>query len=55
MDLESFAIAVLCLVEEMLADSQAEPAWRRMRGRGPAPTLADSEVLTMEVSASSSG
>ena len=49
MDLEEFTIAVLCLVEDLLADSQADPGWRRIRRRGPAPTLADSEVLTMEV------
>ncbi len=49
MDLEDFTIAVLCLVEELLAESQTDPGWRRVRRRGPAPTLADSEVLTMEV------
>ena len=49
MDLERFPIAVLCLVEELLADAQADPGWRRIRRRGPAPTLADSEVLTMEL------
>lgn len=49
MDLEDFTIAVLCLVEELLRESQADPGWRRVRRRGPAPTLADSEVLTMEV------
>jgi hypothetical protein len=48
-DLESFTIAVLCLVEDLLAELRADPAWRRIRQRGPAPTLADSEVLTMEV------
>ena len=49
MDLESFTIGVLCLIEELLADLQTDPAWRRLRRRGPAPVLADSEVLTMEV------
>lgn len=49
MDLESFTIAVLCWVEEGLAAVQRAPGWRRLRQRGPAPTLADSEVLTMEV------
>ncbi len=49
MDLESFTIAVLCLIEELLAELQTDPDWRRLRQRGPAPTLADSEVLTMEV------
>jgi hypothetical protein len=48
-DLESFTIAVLCWVEEGLAALQRDPAWCRIRQRGPAPTLADSEVLTMEV------
>ena len=49
MDPESFTIAVLCLVEDLLADLRADPGWCRIRRRGPAPTLADSEVLTMEV------
>jgi Transposase DDE domain len=48
-DLESFTIAVLCLIDELLVDLAGDPAWRRIRQRGPAPTLADSEVLTMEV------
>jgi hypothetical protein len=48
-DLESFMIAVYCLLDELLLASQADPAWRRIRQRGPAPLLADSEVLTMEV------
>lgn len=49
MDLETFTIAVLCLVEALLVESGRDPAWQRVRRRGPAPTLADSEVLTMEV------
>lgn len=49
MDPESFTIAVLCLVEDLLADMGRDPGWRRIRKRGPAPALADSEVLTMEV------
>ena len=49
MDLESFTIAVLCLVEELVTASQADPGWRRLRRRGPAPRLHDSEVLTMEI------
>jgi hypothetical protein len=48
-DLESFTIAVLCLVEELLDEARADPGWRRIRKRGPAPTLADGEVLTMVV------
>jgi hypothetical protein len=46
MDLDDFIIAVFCLVDEAiprLLDGQ------RLRQRGPAPILADSEVLTMEV------
>jgi hypothetical protein len=39
----------LCRLEELLAELQADPDWRRVRSRGPAPILADSEVLTMEV------
>ena len=49
MDRESFTLAVLGLVEELLAESAADPGWRRVRKRGPAPVLADSEVLTMEL------
>jgi hypothetical protein len=48
-DLESFTIAVLCLIEELVQESTTDPAWQRIRRRGPAPTLADSEVLTMVV------
>lgn len=47
MDLEDFMIAVYCLVDELLAELARDPGWRRIRRRGPAPTLADSEVLTM--------
>lgn len=49
MDLESFMIAVYCLIDELLAEVQADPAWRRLRQRGPAPRLADGEVITMVV------
>lgn len=49
MDLESFTIAVLCLIEELLAEVRTDPAWQRVRRRGPAPVLTDAEVLTMEV------
>lgn len=49
MDLEDFTIAVYCLIDEVLGEMQADPDWERVRTRGPAPTLADSEVLTMEV------
>jgi hypothetical protein len=42
-------IAVYCLIDELLAELRADPDGRRVRQRGPAPVLADSEVLTMEV------
>jgi hypothetical protein len=48
-DLEDFTIAVLCLIDALLAEVQAGPDGGRIRQRGSAPTLADSEVLTMEV------
>jgi hypothetical protein len=47
-DLERCTIAVLCLVEELLRERHADPDRRRIRQRGPAPTLADGAVLTME-------
>lgn len=48
MDLEEFTIAVYCLIDDLVHESQSDPAWRRVRRRGPAPLLADAEVLTME-------
>jgi hypothetical protein len=48
-DLEEFMIAVYCLVDELLAAVRDHPDWARVRSRGPAPTLADAEVVTMEV------
>jgi hypothetical protein len=42
MDITTFMIAVFCLIEDFMAG-------RRLRRRGPQPTLRDSEVLTMEV------
>jgi hypothetical protein len=41
-DLSSFIVAVFCLVDDQLKG-------RRIRSRGPAPKLSDSEVLTIEV------
>jgi Transposase DDE domain len=41
MDATTPLITVYCLIDDWLAD-------RRLRQRGPAPTLADSEVLTIE-------
>jgi hypothetical protein len=43
MDLGTFIIAVFCLIDDRLKDLG------RLRARGPAPTLCDSEVLTIEV------
>src|SRR5215218_2417684 len=45
MDLETFVIAVFCLVDDFVRDLCR--GWR-LRQRGPAPVLADSEVLTIE-------
>ena len=45
MDLETFVIAVFCLVDDFVRDLCR--GWR-LRRRGPAPALADSEVLTIE-------
>lgn len=41
MDLDELMIRIYCLFDDALAG-------RRLRQRGPAPTLSDSEVLTME-------
>jgi hypothetical protein len=43
MDLSTFIISVFCLIDDRLKDLG------RLRGRGPTPTLCDSEVLTIEV------
>lgn len=43
MDLSTFIVAVFCLIDDHIADLG------RLRARGPAPTLCDSEVLTIEV------
>ena len=42
MDLSTFIISVLCLIDDRLKE-------RRIRSRGPTPTLSDSEVLTIEI------
>jgi hypothetical protein len=42
-DLNTFIVAVFCLIDDRIADLG------RLRGCGPAPTLCDSEVLTIEV------
>ena len=46
MDLDTFIIAVFCLVDEAIPRVSGG---RRLRERGPEPLLTDSEVLTMEV------
>ncbi|MCH8870308.1 MAG: hypothetical protein IIC85_11400, partial [Chloroflexi bacterium] len=46
MDLDSFIITVFCLVDDAMKEILQG---RRLRQRGPNPTMADSEVLTMEV------
>lgn len=42
MDLNTFIVSVFCLVDDRLEA-------KRIRQRGPAPKLSDSEVITMEV------
>jgi hypothetical protein len=42
-DLSTFIVSVFCLIDDRLKDLG------RLRARGPAPTLSDSEVLTIEV------
>ncbi len=42
MDLNTFMVAIFCLVDDWLGE-------RRIRQRGPKPRLSDSEVLTIEV------
>jgi hypothetical protein len=42
MDITTFIIATFCLIDDQLAG-------KRLRRRGPQPTLKDSEVLTIEV------
>ena len=46
MDLETLTVAVFCLVDDFVHDLCRG---RRLRRRGPAPVLADSEVLTVEI------
>lgn len=42
MDITTFLISVFCLVDDFLKG-------KRLRQRGPQPTLSDSEVMTMEI------
>ena len=46
MDMETLIVAVFCLVDDFIRDLCREG---RLRQRGPAPVLADSEVLTVEI------
>jgi hypothetical protein len=46
MDLETLIVAVFCIVDDFVRDLCRG---RRLRQRGPAPALADSEVLTVEI------
>src|SRR3954452_19738127 len=46
MDLETLIIVVFCLVDDFVRD---RCRGRGLRQRGPAPVLADSEVLTVEI------
>ena len=43
MELNTFIVAVFCLIDDRIKDLG------HLRGRGPTPTLCDSEVLTIEV------
>src|SRR5690349_12524772 len=52
MDLETLIIVVFCVVDDLVRDLCRE---RRLRQRGPAPVLADSEVLTVEIVGESLG
>jgi Transposase DDE domain len=45
-DLDSFIVTSFCLIDDALREATPE---RPVRSRGPAPALADSEVLTLEV------
>src|SRR4051812_2948837 len=46
MDLETLIVVVFCLADDFVRDLCREC---RLRQRGPAPVLADSEVLTVEI------
>src|SRR3954466_8847154 len=46
MDLETLIVAVFCLVDDFVRDLCRD---HRLRQRGPAPVLADGEVLTVEI------
>lgn len=46
MSLDDFIITCFCLVDEMLRCLTGD---KRVRERGPKPTLSDSEVITIEL------
>ena len=46
MDLDEFIVRAFCTIDDALKEV---PAGRFGRQRGPAPILADSEVLTLEI------
>ena len=50
MDLDDFIVTTSCMIDDTLDDTLKELLGsRRLRQRGPTPTLSDSEVLTMEI------
>ena len=49
MDLDSFIILVFCAMDDALKECLDNLGVKRLRQRGPQATMADSEVLTMEV------
>ena len=46
MSIDDFIIAVFCLIDEEMKKILKE---KKLRQRGPAPRLTDSEVITMEI------
>ena len=46
MNLDDFIITCFCVIDEMMPMIHKD---QRLRARGPAPKLSDSEVITMEV------
>ena len=46
MDLDDFIVTTFCMIDDTLKELLGS---RRLRQRGPTPTLSDSEVLTMEI------
>lgn len=49
MDLDNFIITVFCCMDDALKELLAQLNITRVRQRGPAPSLSDSEVLSIEV------